>query len=89
MPIFDLSNQDERNKYAKSDAEKTAPSFTVSLTFECVDAKSPQDAVQTILKWIKEGVDEMVFDVQNEITNEKFTVDLNEDEENQVLPNND
>ncbi len=67
----------------------TAPSFTVSLTFECVDAKTPQEAVQTILKWIKEGVDEMVFDVQNEITQDKFTVDLSEEEENQVLPNKD
>jgi hypothetical protein len=67
----------------------TAPSFTVTLTFECVDAKTPQEAVQKILGWIKEGVDDMIFDVQNEITEEKFTVDLSEDEENQVLPNND
>ena len=34
MPIFNLNNQKDRNEYAKSDAEKAAPSFKVSLNFE-------------------------------------------------------
>jgi hypothetical protein len=94
MPIFDLSKQSERNEYAKSDAEKLAPSFKVSLNFESIDAQTPQDAVKTIVSWISGGgsgggVNQMIFDVENEITGEKFTVDLSEDEEDQVLPNND
>jgi len=60
--------------------------FTVSLTFESVDAKNPLEAVKTILKWLEDD-SEMVYDVTNELTGEKFTVDMAEDEENQVLPN--
>jgi hypothetical protein len=52
-------------------------------------ADSPKEAVDKIAKWIKEGVDDMIFDAENEITGDKFTVDLSEDEEDQVLPNND
>ena len=95
MPIFDLSKQNERNEYAKSDAEKAAPTipcFKVSLNFESIDAQTPQDAVNKIVSWISGGggiVNQMIFDVENEITGEKFTVDLSEDEEDQVLPNND
>ena len=61
--------------------------FTVSLTFGSVDAKNPLEAVKTILKWL-EYDSEMVYDVTNELTGEKFTVDMAEDEENAVLPNN-
>ena len=92
MPIFDLSKQSERNEYAKSDAEKLAPSFKVSLNFESINTKTPQDAVQNIVSWISGGggrVNQMIFDVENEITGEKFTVDLSKDKEDRVLPNND
>ena len=64
------------------------PTFTVSLTFTDIDAKDPLSAVKKILKWIEEDVDVMIYDVTNEVTNEKFTVDLSEDDENVVLPNN-
>jgi hypothetical protein len=63
--------------------------FSVKLEFTDISANTPQEAVNTILKWIKDGVDEMVFDVQDETTQEKFTVDLSEEEADQVLPNND
>jgi hypothetical protein len=52
-------------------------------------ADSPKEAVDKIVEWIKEGVDKMIFDAENEINGEKWTVDLSEDEEDQVLPNND
>jgi hypothetical protein len=85
----------EGGKHNSDDTEtnNTVPSFTVSLTFESVDAKTPQEAVNKIVSWIKGedglgGLEVMIFDVQNEITLDKFTVDLSEDEEDQVLPNN-
>lgn len=65
------------------------PTFTVTLTFECVDAKNPLQATKKALSWIKQGVEDMIFDVTNEITEDKFTVDLSEEDENAVLPNND
>jgi hypothetical protein len=55
-----------------------SPSFTVSLTFEGITSNNPLEAVKTAVKWINEGVNEMTFDVTDEITNEKFTVDLSE-----------
>jgi hypothetical protein len=64
------------------------PTFTVKLEFTDIDAKDPLSAVKKIVEWINEGVEEMSFDVINEVTQEKFTVDLSEDEESMVLPNN-
>jgi hypothetical protein len=66
-----------------------ATSFTVSLTFECVTKKTPLKAAKDIAKWCKESADTMIFDVINEQTKEKFTVDLSEEDENAVLPNKD
>jgi hypothetical protein len=61
--------------------------YTVSLTFTNISGKNALQAVKTITKWIEEGVNDMVFDVTNELTDEKFTVDLSE-KEFPVLPNN-
>lgn len=63
--------------------------YTVSLTFTDIDAKNPLEATKTILKWIEDGGNKMIFDVIDETTNDKFTVDLSEDDEDAVLPNND
>lgn len=65
------------------------PTFKVSLTFTDIDAKNPLEATKKILKWIEDGANEMIYDVENEITNDKFTVDLSEEDEDAVLPNND
>jgi hypothetical protein len=65
------------------------PTFTVKLEFTDVDAKNPLDAAKKILKWIQESADEMIYNVINEVTEEKFTVDLSEDDEDAVLPDND
>ena len=64
------------------------PTFTVTLTFECVDAKNPLDATKKVVEWVKDGIDEMTFDVINEETKENFTVDLSENDDDAVLPNN-
>jgi hypothetical protein len=65
------------------------PTFTVRLEFTDVDAKNPLEASKKILNWIQESADEMIYNVINEVTEEKFTVDLSEDDEDAVLPDND
>jgi hypothetical protein len=65
-------------------------SYSVTLGgFDCIEAKNPLEAVKQVLKMIQESADGMIYDVENEETNEKFTVDLSEDDEDAVLPNND
>jgi hypothetical protein len=62
--------------------------YSVNLTFTDIDAKNPLEATKKILKWLSEA-DAMIYDVTNELTQEKFTVDLSEDDADAVLPNND
>lgn len=67
----------------------TRPTFKVSLVFEGIDAKNPLEAAKKIVEWLKDendGAENMTYDVINESTNEKFTVDLAEDDEDAVLP---
>lgn len=85
MAIYGDGKHDSDN----TESNNVATTFKVSLTFENVMADSPKEAVDKIVEWIKEGVDKMIFDAENEINGEKWTVDLSEDEEDQVLPNND
>jgi hypothetical protein len=63
-------------------------SFKVSLTFEGITGKNPLEVAKTIAKWCKDA-DTFTYDVVNEETNEAFTVDLSEDDEDAVLPNKD
>jgi hypothetical protein len=68
--------------------ELVAETYTVSLTFTDISEASPYEAVQRIIGWIKEdGVNNLVFDVTNEITDEKFTVDMDAEGDVAVLPN--
>lgn len=67
----------------------TKKSYSVSLTFTDIMAKNPLEATKKILKWIEENANTMIYDVIDEETNDKFTVDLSEDDEDAVLPNND
>ena len=62
--------------------------YSVSLTFTDIQAKNPLEATKKILKWLSEA-DAMIYDVEDELTGNKFTVDLSEDDENAVLPNDD
>jgi len=64
------------------------PSFKVTLTFEDIDAKDPLSVTKQVLKWIQDGADKMIYDVENELTGDKFTVDLSEEDEDAVVPNN-
>ena len=108
-PMGYLGNGEKEFTYSKGEANKKArmfggtvepvipsetPTFKVSLTFECVDAKNPLEAAKTVLSWLlnkKEnsflgGAERMMYDVVNEETDEAFMVDLSEEDEDAVLP---
>jgi len=65
------------------------PTFTVSLTFTDIDSINPLEAVKKIIEWLYVDANSMIYDVTNELTGEKFTVDMGEDEADAVLSNND
>lgn len=63
--------------------------FTVSIVFECTSGKDPLAVAKQVAKWLKEDADNFIYDVVDDLTNDKFTVDLSEEDEDAVLPNND
>jgi len=52
--------------------------YTISLTFNAISGNDPLDAAKQLSEWIKEGAGEMVYDLIDEETGAKFTVDLEE-----------
>ena len=60
--------------------------FTVSVTFTDMVADNPLEAAKKACKWLLEDNDAntMIYDVEDETTNEKFSVDLSEPEEDAV-----
>lgn len=62
--------------------------YDVSVTFTDIDAENPLEATKIILKWLEDSADKLIYDVKDTNSNEAFTVDLSEDDENAVLPNN-
>jgi hypothetical protein len=76
----------------KHDSDSTVttiskPTFTVSVEFTDMEASNPLKAAKKACDWLLENEDarNMVYVVTNEMTGEKFTVDLSEDDENAVL----
>jgi len=63
-------------------------SFKVSLTFEGITGKNPLEVAKMIAKWC-EDANTFTYDVVNEETGEKFTVDLSEEDADAVLSNKD
>jgi len=63
-------------------------SFKVSLTFEAITGKNPLEVAKMIAKWC-EDANTFTYDVVNEETGEKFTVDLSEEDADAVLSNKD
>lgn len=64
--------------------------FTVSVTFTDMVADNPLDAAKKACEWLLRDNDakNMIYDVEDETTKQKFTVDLSEADEDAVLPNN-
>ena len=63
-------------------------SYTVSLTLTDQQHENPLIAVKEFVKAIIEDGYVLIYDVEDEDTGEKFTVDLSEEDEDAVLPNN-
>lgn len=90
-------NEDEISKLKSiiANEKSTGQWFTINLELESFDAKTPLEAVQEALRLMlewedgKQSCEGMIYDVTDNITGEKFTVDMSEDDENKVLPNND
>ena len=64
----------------------TLKTFTVSVTFTDMVADNPLEAAKKACKWLLEDNDAntMIYDVEDEATHEKFSVDLSEPEEDAV-----
>lgn len=63
--------------------------YTIKLEFNGVESSTPLEAVKKVLEWIEEGANVMTYNVEDENSTEKFTVDLGEEDEDAVLPDND
>ena len=74
-----------------AEAKSNFKTFTVSITFTDLPAKDPLGAAKKACKLLLQNNDaeNLVYDVEDEETGEKFTVDLSADDEDAVLPNND
>ena len=84
--------EDGKHNSDKIEVTDELKSFTVTLTFDCVHAKTPLQAAKIVAKWLVEDNGEgnaynMIYDVEDEDTNKKFTVDLDADDEDAVQPN--
>lgn len=53
--------------------------YTISLTFTDVVADNPLEATKKVLKQIIEDGNTLMYDVEDEKSEEKFTVDLDND----------
>lgn len=63
--------------------------FNVSVSFDSVSAENEFEAAKIVSNWLKNGANDFIYDVVDEETEKKFTVDLSENDEDAVLPNND
>jgi hypothetical protein len=58
--------------------------------FSAQEGENPLDATKRFVEYLKDcNLNELIYDVEDEETGEKFTVDLSENDEDSVLPNND
>jgi GTP cyclohydrolase III len=71
------------------EVSKKIKTFSVSITFTDMVAKTPLEAAKKACKWLLENEDakNMIYDVTDEQTNKSFSVDLSEEDKDAVLPN--
>jgi hypothetical protein len=89
--VRDFINEDEYEGEAPQGQR-----FTVTLELESFEANTPLEAVQEVLRLMlefeegKQSCENMIYNVTDNITGEKFTVDMaEENDEDKVLPNKD
>ena len=64
-------------------------SYTIKLNVSTVDTDdSMYNAVQDFADFVQEEANNLTYDVTNNETGERFTVDLEVDKEDAILPNN-
>lgn len=65
--------------------------YTITLGgFSAQEGETPLEATKRFVDFLNTcNLNELIYDVEEEETGNKFTVDLSEDDENAVLPNND
>jgi hypothetical protein len=59
--------------------------YVVTVTFDLISANNPLEASKKVSEMLKKASHELIYDVENELTGEKYSVDLSEDT---VSPNN-
>lgn len=94
--IRDFINEDDYEDDNADEDGPIAPQFTVTLELQTFEAKTPLEAVKEVLRMMldwedgKQSCEGFIYDVTDEITKEKFTVDMSEEnDEDKVLPNKD
>lgn len=88
MSITCLSEaMDYLNNYCSNLELAGEMDYTVSLIITDISEISPIDAVKEFTKWVKDGIGDMIFEVSNQKTKKKFTVDMGEFDTDRVLPN--
>lgn len=79
----------DKHSNEQTETSVEAKTFEVVLRFTDILAKNPLEAAKTALEWIETTASQMIYEVNEETGNKlKYTVDLSEDDENAVLPNN-
>ena len=73
-------------KHNSDNAETKTKTYTNSLTLTDLMAANPLDAAKKMCRVILDEAQNLIYDVEDEETNEKWSVDLSEDDEDAVLP---
>ena len=60
--------------------------FSISLETSAHEADGPLEAAKELQEWLRDPETFLAYYVQNEETNELFSVDLQEDDDDAVLP---
>jgi hypothetical protein len=64
------------------------PTYAVTVTFDLISASNPLEASKKVSEMLKKVSHELIYDVENELTGQKYTVDLSESDKDAVSPNN-
>ena len=64
--------------------------YTITLGgFSAQEGETPLEATKRFVEFLNTcNLNELIYDVEDDETNERFTVDLSENDEDAVLPNN-
>jgi|688.fasta_scaffold41895_11 hypothetical protein len=64
--------------------------YTITLGgFSSQEGETPLEATKRFVEFLNTcNLNELIYDVEDDETNERFTVDLSENDEDAVLPNN-